>query len=287
MFVEYPFRDHFVEIDGYRLHYVDEGEGDVIVMVHGNPTWSYYFRHLVHQLSVRYRVIVPDHMGCGLSDKPQGYPYCLSQHIANLEVLLDSLGVARCSLVVHDWGGAIGMGYAVARPDNIEKIVVTNSAAFRSSRIPLRIRLCRWPFIGRFLVRGLNVFSRGAVIMAVSRKMAKEVARAYVAPYDSWQNRVAVSAFIEDIPLCPKDKSYQKLVEIEQGLEELRQRKIPLLIVWGGKDFCFTRHFYDQWRKRFPEAQGVYFEDGGHYLLEDKKDAISPLLTEFFAGSLE
>ncbi len=281
-FFEYPFADHFFERDGHRLHYLDEGEGDVIVMVHGNPTWSYYFRHLVCQLSLRHRVIVPDHIGCGLSDKPQHYSYCLAQHVENLEMLLDHLDISRYSLVVHDWGGAIGMGCAVTAPEKIDRIVVTNSAAFRSSRIPFRIRLCRWPLLGRFLVRGLNVFARGAVVMAVNQKMAKEAAAAYVAPYDSWQNRVAVSAFIEDIPLDPQDKSYQKLVEIEQGLDRLREHKIPMLIIWGGRDFCFTRHFYDEWRERFPEAEGIYFDDAGHYVLEDKKDAIAPLLARFF-----
>ncbi len=113
VYPDYPFASHFLELDGGRLHYIDEGAGPVIVMVHGNPTWSYFFRHLISLLKKNYRVIALDHMGCGLSDKPQDYPYCLAQHIENLESLICHLQIDRFSLIVHDWGGAIGIGCAV------------------------------------------------------------------------------------------------------------------------------------------------------------------------------
>lgn len=266
------------------MHYLDEGEGEPIVMVHGNPTWSYYFRHLVALLSPSHRVIVPDHIGCGLSDKPQHYDYCLDTHITNLQRLIDHLGLKRFSLVVHDWGGAIGLGSATLAPDRIERIVVTNSAAFRSTKIPLRIRVCRWPGIGSLIVRGLNGFSGAAVHMAVSIPLDKEIARAYIAPYDSWQNRVAVHAFVADIPLTPKDRSYDRLVRIEEGLADLRDRKIPMMLLWGGADFCFTRHFFDEWQRRFPTAEHHYFADGGHYILEDKRTQVAPLISTFLQG---
>jgi len=282
VYPDYPFLPNFLEINGGRLHYIDEGVGPVIVMVHGNPTWSYYFRHLISSLSNNYRIIAIDHMGCGLSDKPSDYSYCLAQHIENLDCLLRHLRIDRYSLVVHDWGGAIGIGCAVNHIHRIEKIVVMNTAAFRSTRIPLRIQLCRLPLLGEIIVRLFNGFAWPARFMAVKKKMDPAVAKAYLAPYNSWKNRVAIFNFVKDIPLNSHHKSYATLVDIEKRLSLLRDAAIPLLIVWGGGDFCFNDDFYEEWKKRFPEAESHYFEDGGHYILEDKLNEIEPILKTFF-----
>ncbi len=266
------------------MHYIDEGEGPVIVMVHGNPTWSYYFRNIVTLLSANYRVIALDHIGCGLSDKPQDSQYyTLRQHIENLGVLINELDILSYSLIVHDWGGAIGMGLAVKYPERIEKIVVLNTAAFRSTRIPFRIRLCKLPFIGPFIVRALNGFAWPATFMAVTQSLSKDVAASYLYPYNSWKNRVAVAAFVQDIPMSSGHTSYSELMNIENGLELLSDCKIPMLILWGGKDFCFNKEFYDEWCRRFPAAERHYFEDGGHYILEDKLYEITPLLLSFLS----
>ena len=157
---QYPFKTKKFDIDGNRLSYVDEGEGKVIVMLHGNPTWSFFYRNLIKLLRKRYRVIAPDHMGCGLSDKPQDYPYRMADHVSNIEKLLDHLQIEKHSLVLHDWGGAIGMGYAANHPERIEALVIMNSGAFRSKRIPWRIAVCRLKFLGPLLVRGLNARCR-------------------------------------------------------------------------------------------------------------------------------
>ena len=285
MYPDYPFQSHFHTLDGNRLHYVDEGEGDVVVMVHGNPTWSYYYRRLIALLATEHRVIAVDHMGCGLSDKPQHYEYCLHNHIENLHSLLQHLQVGTFSLCVHDWGGAIGIGAVAKNPEALRKILVLNTAAFRSQRIPLRISVCRLPIVGELLVRGLNGFAAPALSMAVTRKMDKEVAGAYLAPYDSWRNRVAVAAFVRDIPLSPDHPSYKTLVAVEQGLEKLQELEVPMMICWGGKDFCFTKHFYDEWRERFPYADCHYFPEDGHYILEDGFDKIAPLAKRFFRSA--
>lgn len=252
-------------------------------MVHGNPTWSYYFRHLIAELRGNHRVIALDHMGCGLSDKPENYSYCLKQHIENLESLLAHLHIDRFSLVVHDWGGAIGMGCAVNDVTRVDKVVVMNTAAFRSSRIPLRIQLCRLPVAGQIIVRLFNGFAWPATFMAVEKRLDPEVARAYLAPYDSWKNRIAVYNFVRDIPLGPDHRSYAKLVEIEERLPLLRDSAVPVSIIWGGRDFCFNDDFFEEWKRRFPDASTHYFPDGGHYILEDKKtDIISILKALFF-----
>ena len=279
---EYPFTPRFVAVGGgHRMAYLDEGQGEPVVMVHGNPSWSYLYRNLVKTLVDRHRCLVPDHLGCGFSAKPADYPYRLANHIDNLEQLLDSLGIKRCRLVVHDWGGAIGMGWAVRHPHRVSGIVVLNTAAFRSARMPWRIGICRVPLLGAFLVRGLNGFARAATVMAVARPMRPEIARGFLAPYDSWASRIALHRFVRDIPMTPSHPSWSTLVAIEQNLVALVGK--PMLICWGGRDFCFNTAFYQEWRQRFPRATAHLFADAGHYVLEDALDPIRPLVERFLA----
>jgi len=276
----YPFSPCLYPLpDGNRLSYLDIGQGPVVVMLHGNPSWSFYYRKLALLLQEHYRVIVPDHLGCGLSDKPQDYPYHLENHIDNLEHLLDHLKVKDISLVVHDWGGAIGMGYAVRHHPKIKSLVILNTAAFRSSHIPWRIKICRTPLLGALLIRGLNAFAGAAVHMAVTKKMDAEVAQGFLKPYDSWKNRIATLRFVEDIPLSAKDYSWETIKGIEENLSLFTQT--PMLIAWGGKDFCFNDHFYKEWQRRFPKAACHYYENAGHYVLEDAFEEIGPLVAEF------
>ncbi len=264
---QYPFAVQRFSIGTHALSYVDEGSGPAVVMVHGNPSWSYLYRNLITGLKSNYRVIAPDHMGCGLSDKPEPYPYRLERHIENLGLLLDHLQIESCVLVVHDWGGAIGMGWAGMHPDRIAGLVVLNSAAFPSPHIPLRINVCRQPLIGPLLVRGLNGFARAATFMAVEKRMDPRVKEGFLAPYDSWRNRVAIYRFIRDIPMHQRHPSWETLQAVAASLGGLRKK--PMLIIWGGRDFCFNRPFYEEWRRRFPGAEGYYFEQAGHYVLED------------------
>lgn len=253
-------------------------------MVHGNPTWSYYYRKLVTLLSKSHRVIVPDHMGCGLSDKPQRYNYSLKNHISNLNKLLSHLKIDSYSLVVHDWGGPIGLGNGGNHPQRIEKILLFNTAAFRSTKIPFRIRICTYPYLGSLLVKGFNGFSWPATFMAVKKPLPGDVKRAYLAPYNSWKNRVAIHGFVRDIPLASTHPSYSTLIGVEKGLESIRKRKIPMMVIWGAKDFCFNDFYYNQWRSRFPEADFHYLKDCGHYVLEDGWPEIKLLARSFFDG---
>ncbi len=282
---EYPFQPRSLSIDGHQLAYLDEGKGPVVVMVHGNPSWSYLYRNLVTALQKGYRCIVPDHLGCGFSDKPADYSYRLRNHIDNLEYLLDALAVDRCTLIVHDWGGAIGMGWAGRYPQRVTGVVVLNTAAFRSTRLPLRIAVCRWPILGSLLVRGLNGFARAATVMAVTRPMRPEIAQGFLAPYNSWHNRIAVHRFVEDIPMDSSHPSWKTLVDIEQALPLLQQ--CPLMLCWGGRDFCFNDSFFEEWQQRFPGAESHYFPDAGHYVLEDALVDIVPLVKGFLQRTAE
>jgi len=280
----YPFEPHYHAVGEHRLHYLDEGDGEPVLMLHGNPTWSFYYRRLATALKDTHRVVAPDHMGCGFSDKPQDYPYTLSTHIENLESLVAGLGLERITLVLHDWGGAIGMGYAVRHPEHIARIVVLNTAAFFVDRVPLRIRVCRIPFFGAIAVRGLNGFARAALTMAMNHhdRMTPDVCRGYLLPYDSWANRVAVHRFVLDIPRQPSDASYQVVQQIDQGLAALVD--IPMLIQWGALDWCFNMGFLDEWRKRFPAAEVDVYDDAAHYVLEDAHERIIPRVQEFLCS---
>jgi pimeloyl-ACP methyl ester carboxylesterase len=280
---EYDFSPHYLPLPAGRLHYLDEGSGPMVLLVHGNPTWSYYYRNLVACLSQNFRVIAPDHLGCGFSDKPRRYEYTLENHITNLCSLLDHLGADRFSMVVHDWGGAIGLGLVEQSGRELEKLVILNTAAFRSSRIPLRISVCRWPVVGRILVQGLNGFARAAIYMAVTKKMDPRVAAGYLKPYDNWQNRRAIHGFVKDIPLRPDHRSYARLVRVEQSLLRLTEKQTPVSILWGGQDFCFNDHFYQEWRLRLPDSEHRYFDGWGHYILEDGRGQIEPIIEEYLS----
>jgi haloalkane dehalogenase len=281
----YPFTGHYLNLTGLRYHYLDEGRGEPLVMLHGNPTWSFYYRNLVLGLRENYRTIVPDHIGCGLSDKPDDsrYEYSLRQRVADLEALLDHLELRdNLTLVLHDWGGMIGMAYAHRHPERIKRLVILNTAAFPlppGKRLPWSLRLCRNPVIGPPLVRGLNAFSRGAVRYCVSKPLSPEVRDGCLAPYDSWRNRIAVLRFVQDIPLTPGDRGFDLVNEVAVGLHHFAA--LPMLICWGERDFVFDRHFLDEWRRRFPAAEVHRFPDAGHYVLEDAGVEILSLIRDF------
>jgi cis-3-alkyl-4-acyloxetan-2-one decarboxylase len=191
----------------------------------------------------------------------------LRDHIDNVERLVLELDLRNLTLVVHDWGGAIGMGLAARQPARIARLVVLNTAAFRSRAIPWRIAVCRVPGLGPLLVRGLNGFAGAATFMATSRGLRPLVRDGLLAPYDSWAARVAVQRFVEDIPLSASHPSWETLVEIEDALPQFRDR--PMLIVWGDRDWCFTPAFRAEWQRRFPQAQVHALADAGHYVVED------------------
>lgn len=276
----YPFRSRYLALGDHRLHYLDEGEGEPLLLLHGNPTWSFYYRDLVKGLSDRWRVIAPDHMGCGLSDKPQRFPYTLASHIENAGRLIEHLGLESINLGVHDWGGAIGFGWAVRNAARVKRLIVFNTAAFFGP-CPWRIRLCRPPLLGELLVRGLNGFARPATWIACRHRerMTPAVRRGYLLPYDSFANRVAVLAFVRDIPLRRETPTGVRIAEIEAGLPTLANK--PMLIGWGGRDFCFHDGYLTEWRRRFPSAEVHRFADAGHYVVEDAHERIVPLVREF------
>ena len=269
----YPFEPKQFDTGSGKMSYLDEGTGDeAVLMVHGNPTWSFFYRNVVLALRGRIRCIVPDHLGCGLSDKPPDYNYTLGNHVENLGRLIDSLNLKKIHLIVHDWGGPIGLGTCLPRAEKLGKVVILNTAAFADTVIPWRIRFCRVPVIGELAVRGFNGFAWPATWMAVTNPLPDAVKRGFLFPYDSWANRIATHRFVQDIPKglgAPNDIA---LAKIESALPLLQER--PVRIIWGGQDFCFSRHYFERWKGLLPQARADYLTEAGHYLLEDAQSVV-------------
>jgi len=283
---EYPFTPRFhAQPHGAGTllqHHVDEGPrtDEATLFVHGNPTWSFAFRRALRTLASERRCVAVDHVGCGLSDKPGDFRYTLAEHVANLERLVLALGLERIHLVVHDWGGPIGLGFARRHPERIARLTITNTAAFAlDGALPLRLSACRWPVFGTLAIRGLNAFARAATWMAVERPLAPLVKRGYLLPYDSWANRIATHEFVRDIPLAKGDAAFEELSAIERDLALFS--KVPVQLLWGAHDFVFTTKFLGEWRRHFPEARVTLWEDAGHYLFEDRAADFVAALREF------
>jgi haloalkane dehalogenase len=282
----YPFKENFfTHQNGLKQHFVDEGSGEPLVMVHGNPSWSFLYRDMIREFSSSMRTIAPDHIGCGLSDKPglDDFGYKLAEHVDNLEALLEGLKLEKpINLAVHDWGGAIGMGYATRHPDKIKRLIVMNTGAFRlpaGCPFPWPIWMFRNTDLGANFNQTFNAFSVIASYTCAIKGLSPKVREGFTAPYDSPANRIATTRFVQDIPLVPQDPSYDELLRIENGLASLSEK--PMLICFGRKDFVFTRHFYQEWKKRFPKAEAHSFH-AGHYLLEDVGTEVFALMHKLF-----
>ncbi|MDP9434360.1 MAG: alpha/beta fold hydrolase [Actinomycetota bacterium] len=287
----WPYAEHRVRVGGHEMAYVDEGSGSPVLLVHGNPTWSFYYRALLAALPpLGLRAIAPDHVGMGRSDKPgpQDYPHTLSRRVADFADFVDGLGLTEpVSLVVHDWGGAIALSWAVDNVDRVDRLVVLNTGAFplpRGKGVPWMLQAARLPVVGDLLIRRLNAFSLGAVVLGTGRPVLPAEARAgLLAPYDGPGARVAVSRFVQDIPVRPSDPAYPVLARTEQRLPLLRDK--PALVCWGMKDPVFDAPVLDHLLSLLPQAEQAgqvhRYADAGHFVLEDAADRIVPLVTRF------
>ncbi|CCK80653.1 alpha/beta fold hydrolase [Desulfobacula toluolica] len=282
----YPFDSNFININGHDLHYIDKGKGKPVLMVHGNPTWSFYYRHLIKTLSKNFRTIAPDHIGCGFSDKPgsKTYDYTLESRVKDLDALVNQLNInEKISLVVHDWGGMIGLAWAIDHPDKIDKIVITNTSGFflpKEKQFPFLLWLIK--YIRAFAVPavlGLNAFAKGALYLGSETRLSEKVKKGLVEPYNSWKNRIATLKFVQDIPITQKDKSYAIVNHVDQNLKHLDESS--LMFLWGAKDFVFDLTFFNEFKTRFPKAASHVFHDAGHYLFEDKPEETSHLIKAF------
>jgi haloalkane dehalogenase len=281
--VLYPFPGQTFNSDAGQLHYVDEGQGPPVLMFHGNPTWSFFYRDLILNLRSRHRCLALDNLGCGLSDKPQKEDYSLAGHIDRACQWVESLGLEGFHLVVHDWGGPIGLGMAARMKDKVKGISILNTAAFSFPSLPSRIAACRIPLAGTLLVRGANAFVRGATTMTTVEPLSEAVMEGFCLPYSNWHDRVAIHRFVKDIPMRPSHRSWETLKSLESSLPLWRE--IPVQILWGMQDWCFHDRILNVWESLLPDAEIHRFEKAGHYVLEDAGEAAISLMGAF-SGAL-
>lgn len=303
-----PYRSNTIRVGSHRLRYLDEGPTEstdqasvrvagsdagsetrtgvgpakTILCVHGNPTWSFYYRRVIERFSSSHRVVAIDHLGCGRSDKPSldQFAYTLAAHRDNLVRLIDELDLKNIVLLAHDWGGAIGLSAAHQRLDRLDGVALLNTAAFPPPYMPKRIAACRWPMVGTAAVRGLNLFAKAAVTMAMSRtKLSAEAARGLLAPYDSWENRVAIDRFVRDIPLHRSHPTYETLSALESSLKDFGD--MPIQLIWGMKDWCFRPECLRRFQEVWPHARVNELATTGHYVMEDSPEQTLDTLATF------
>ncbi|MFF4507480.1 alpha/beta fold hydrolase [Streptomyces sp. NPDC001401] len=294
---DYDFAPNWFANGGVRQHYLDEGTGAPLLMLHGNPTWSYMWRHLVRDLRSDYRCIVPDHIGMGLSERPSesGYAYTASRRLADLERLVRYLEAERglpargWTLIGHDWGGIIGMTLARRRPEWFSRIVMLNSAAFTMPsgyRLPWFLRLIRSG--GRppaWFVHRTNAFAVAASRLGVTSPLPAPVRRAYLAPYRGAHRRLAVLRFVQDIPVTSADPAWP-LIDVGP-LEAPELTSLPMLVCWGGRDPVFDHRFLAEWQRRFPSAEVRLFPRAGHLVQEDAREEVNARVRDFLGRHTE
>lgn len=277
---EYPFESRYFEVSAGRMHYVDEGSGVPIVMVHGNPTWSFLYRDLIKRLTPNYRCIALDHLGFGLSDKPKGWSYLPEDHASNLSALIDGLELSNVTLVLQDWGGPIGLSYAVAHPDRIARIILMNSWAWPVNRDLHYIGFSSFMGgpVGRMLIRRYNFFARVILRKAFGdeRKLSKEAHMHYLRPLEAPEDRKGCMVFPKQIIA-----STPWLEQIWSELSTLNGK--PKLFVWGMKDIAFRDKELKRWEQTFPEAQSVRLETIGHFVQEEAPSELADIVVPFLS----
>jgi cis-3-alkyl-4-acyloxetan-2-one decarboxylase len=291
----WPYEPHWFETPDGRMHYVDEGprDGRPVVLVHGNPTWGFLYRNFVGALvEAGHRAIVPDHLGFGRSDKPDNPElYRIPRHVGRLEALLESLDLHDAVVVPDDWGGPIGLSWAVAHPERVSGLFILNTYAHGPRgkiKLPLPLRLFRAPGVGEVLVKGLHLFVRVFVfrVGVVHReRLTPEVGGARPAPHPSRFSHTGVLVFPREIPADGTGPVAELTGQLERALEE-RFRSKPVRIMWGMRDPAFTPQFLDElWLRTFPDAEVTRLEDAGHFAQEDAHERVVPELVRFLAKS--
>lgn len=279
----YPFQTRAIDLDGLRLSFVDEGPAGAppVVLLHGNPAWSFLYRNIIPRLSARYRVIAPDHIGFGLSDKPRDPAYyTLDRHIQNFTALVRALDLKDLTLVLHDWGGPIGLGHAVGDPGNIARLVLMNTWAFvppANYRLPRALRLARGP-LGEFLVARMNLFVTRGLRMGTCRPVPGAVMDAYKFPFPDAASRAGVLAFPRMIPLREGDAAYARMLEVQNGLKSITA---PVQILWGLRDPVLTRLPAYLLRDAFKNSsEPVFLRHASHFIQEDAPEAVAAKILE-------
>ena len=279
--IAYPFRHRWLNLPAGWMHYLDEGSGRPILFVHGTPTWSFEYRHLVRALADGFRCIAPDHLGFGLSERPPSLRYSAEEHAENLARFADHLGLEDFDLVVHDFGGPIGLPLALARPRRVRRIVLLNTWMWRFDGDPdmrKKARLAGSAF-GRFLYRRFNFSLRVITPSAYGdrRKLTPDIHRQYLSVFPDASSREKVLWALAR-GLLGESAFYDSLWQ-----QRDRLREIPALIIWGMKDSAFRPSQLERWKSALPDAEVVALPEAGHWPHEEDPQTVARAIAEFAA----
>jgi haloalkane dehalogenase len=288
---QWPYSPHYARVNGWRMHYVDEGAGDPVVLLHGNPTWGFLYREFIPPLvQAGYRVVVPDMIGFGLSEKPtRENAHTLDGHCSNLIALLRQLELDRITLVCHDWGGPTGLTYAMSHVDRVRALVIMSTWAWPSPPAEFHTRVFPWrmmhaPLVGPYLLGRHNALAgRGVYLSVVDREKFRERAQAaYESVLPDPATRLLTWSWPRWIPLDEDAPAQQRFSWLER---ELSRCRIPTLLVWGREDDVFdAATFATRFKQLLPHADGPYFVTGRHFLQEDSGPEIAGRIVDFLTG---
>ncbi|MFQ5708651.1 MAG: alpha/beta fold hydrolase [bacterium] len=274
----YPFQSNFLDLSMGKMHYVDEGQGEPIVMLHGNPTWSFLYRHLIKGLSQNYRCVAPDYIGFGLSDKPETWSYLPEDHAENFKALIEELDLKEITLVVQDWGGPIGLSYAVGKPKNVKRLIIMNTWMWSVKGDPHFARFSGLigGSVGHFLIRRFNFFARVVMKQAFADKsrLPKSAHEHYLRPLKHPNDRKGCAVFPRQII-----GSSDWLDSLWSQRDKLKNK--PTQILWGMKDIAFRAKELQTWRGLFENCKVIELAHVGHYVQEEMGSALSPLIADF------
>jgi haloalkane dehalogenase len=279
----FPFTSRALDVAGHRLHYVDEGKGPVLLMVHGNPTWSFLYRHLIAGLRDAFRCVAVDLPGFGLSEAAPGFDPLPRNHLTVLEQVVDQLGIRSFTPIVQDWGGPIGLGLAARRPDDVRGLVICNTLAFPVDDDPHFIRFSRFMGgpLGGLMIRRFNAFVNVMIPMGLRRRrLSREEMAHYRRPMDTLQRREATFVFPREIL-----GSTAFLREVEAGLPRLKDK--PVLLCWGTRDIAFRQKERARFESLFPRTTSVTLEGAGHFVQEDAPEEIIAALRAWWPREVE
>ena len=278
----YPFVPHYLDLDGARMHYVYAGQGAPLLFVHGTPTWSFEWRHLITALAPTWRCIAPDHRGFGLSDRPRAFPYTPAAHATNLARFVDALGLDDLTLVVHDYGGPIGLPIALSQPQRVTRLVILNSWmwSFRSDRRMVRTARLAVRRLGRVLYRQANLSLRVLTPLAYAdrRKLTPTIYQHYLARFPDPWSRGAV--------LWPLAQALLGSSAFFDALWQRRDRlrNHPALVLWGMRDPAFPPYMLARWREILPQAPVVELASAGHWPHEEAPEGVIAELQQFLTS---
>jgi haloalkane dehalogenase len=277
---EYPFTSHFITIEGHSIHYVDEGQGEVLLMVHGTPVWSFLYRHCIQRLSARYRCVALDHLGFGLSDKPSNADYTPQAHAERLATFVEALGLKNITIITQDYGGPIALDYAVHHAENVRRIVIANSWMWALPQMEQGGKLFN-NALGKWLYLRYGFSAKVLIPQSFGdkRNLSPEIHAQYLAPLNTPENRVATFAFVQ--ALSGNREWYAMLNEKSETIAAK-----PVLMLWGMRDrFVPAAQLLPLWKKLWTNARYVEIDHAGHFVEEEAPERVAEEIEKFLYES--